>query len=446
MIDNFTRQITLLITLALLSVSLLAWLFKALDPIRFGLIMSALAIGIGLGSGFYIRGQMRPLWRLIGSARRLGQGDLYNPILTDSKLSEVRTLAESLEKSRLSLAYHMDELSKAKHWSETLLQSIVEGIITCDADGRIVFFSEGATRLGLTAQNEVIGQALDAVIASADQWWTIPPNTQRIVAHHPTQTIAVTRSRANSEGQSTFVIRDMTEQVGHQRLQAYFLANVSHEFRTPLAGMKVSIELLLENLRYLSHREMSQLLNSLYLSVSSLQNLIDNLLESSKIEADHLTLRREQADLTQLLADAIRLIQPFLSRRDQTLSLEAPLDLPLLTVDRHRVVQVLVNLLSNASKYSPMGTPIDLMIRDQGEQVYIAIADRGQGIPPAERAEIFRRFVRLGLKSSEDYGVGLGLAVVKAIVEAHQGAVGIDGREGGPGSQFWFTLPKGISG
>jgi signal transduction histidine kinase len=445
MIDNFTRQITLLITLAILSVAMLAWMLKSLHWIPFGLIMAGLAVGIGLGSGFYIRGQMRPLWRLIGAARRLGQGDLYTPIQTDSKLSEVRSLSESLEKSRLSLAYHMDELSKAKDWSETLLQSIVEGIITCDADRRVVFFSEGASRLGLTSQSAVIGQPLQAVIGNAEQWWAIPPTTQRLLTVTPTQTIAVTRLRANSAGQSTFVIRDMTEQLGHQRLQAYFLANVSHEFRTPLAGMKVSIELLLENLRYLSLSEMYQLLNSLYLSVSSLQNLIDNLLESSKIEADHLTLRRESTDLTQLLADAIRLIQPFLTRREQTLSLEAPLELPSLLVDRHRVVQVLVNLLSNASKYSPMGTPIDLIIRDHGTQVYIAIADRGQGIPPAERAEIFRRFVRLGLKSSEDYGVGLGLAVVKAIVEAHQGAVGIEGRDG-PGSQFWFTLPKEING
>ena len=253
-------------------------------------------------------------------------------------------------------------------------------------------------------------------------------------------TIAITRARQSEAGQTTIVLHDITEETQRRSLQAYFLAHVSHEFRTPLAGMKVSIELLLENARQLSTAELSELLNSLYLSISSLQNLIDNLLESSKIEASHFSLRRQSVLLNHVLSDALRLVQPFLNRRHQTLTLDQPLTLPLLNADTTRLTQVLVNLLANASKYSPMHSPIDLLIETREDVLYLAVADRGQGIPPDQRENAFRQFVRLGGETSSEYSSGLGLAVVKAIIEGHGGQVGVDSRDGG-GSIFWFTLP-----
>lgn len=223
-------------------------------------------------------------------------------------------------------------------------------------------------------------------------------------------------------------------------LQAYFLANISHEFRTPLAGMQVSLELLLDNLRSLAPAELDELLSSLHLSMSSMGQLIDNLLESSKIEAERLTLRVVPVDVETLIADAARLAQPFLNRRGQRLSIDVPLIPARVDADITRLVQVLVNLLVNASKYSPPAGTIDVSVLHDGAAVRIVVADRGEGIPPDKRAGVFQRFVRLGATASEDYGAGLGLSVVKAIVEAHGGTVGVDAREGG-GSSFWCKLP-----
>lgn len=223
-------------------------------------------------------------------------------------------------------------------------------------------------------------------------------------------------------------------------LQAYFLANISHEFRTPLAGMKVSLELLLDNLRDLSPAELDELLNSLHLSVSSMSQLIDNLLESSKIEAEQLTLRKVNTDAEKLIVDAARLAQPFLNRRGQHLSIDLPLTPTRVHADITRLIQVLVNLLINASKYSPGGGVIDVAVDCGDGGTRITIADRGAGIPADKRDGVFKRFVRLGATASEDYGAGLGLSVVKAIIQAHGGTVGVDEREGG-GSKFWFTLP-----
>jgi signal transduction histidine kinase len=244
------------------------------------------------------------------------------------------------------------------------------------------------------------------------------------------------RAWAESLLQSLNQLQGVTDDT-RRSLQAYFLANISHEFRTPLAGMRVSIELLLENLRSLSYSETVELLNSLYLSVAALQTLIDNLLESSRIEANYFTLSRQPTEIATVVGEAMRFVQPFLTRRQQTLNLDAPLVLPPVRLDPTRVTQVLVNLLANASKYSPMAAPIDLTIDVDDDTVRIAVADRGEGVPDDQRDRVFGRFARAG--SGGTQGTGLGLAVVKAIVEAHGGAVGMRPRDGG-GSEFWFTL------
>lgn len=236
------------------------------------------------------------------------------------------------------------------------------------------------------------------------------------------------------------IVRERDEEARRRTIQAYFLANVSHEFRTPLAGMKVSLELLMENAANLTPHETDELLHSLTASASSLQSLIDNLLESSKIEAGHFSLRRVESTITGALASALRVVQPLMTRRTQTLTLDVPLTMPKLTLDETRVTQVAINLLSNASKYSPMGSRIDVHVLQVNNALRIAISDRGAGLPPERAASAFKPFVRLGEAEAEDYGSGLGLAVVKAVAEAHGGRVGYEARAGG-GSTFWFTLP-----
>ena len=128
-------------------------------------------------------------------------------------------------------------------------------------------------------------------------------------------------------------------------------------------------------------------------------------------------------------------LQPLLDRREQILVLTEPLRLPSLHADPIRLGQVFINLLSNASKYSPLGQKIDLGIDVMGDQLLIAVADRGPGIPEAERGDIFEHFTRLAVEDTDQYGAGLGLSVVKSVIEGHGGAVSIDDRPGG-GSIF----------
>ncbi len=170
-----------------------------------------------------------------------------------------------------------------------------------------------------------------------------------------------------------------------------------------------------------------------------MQTLIDNLLESSRIEAGMFVLRRRPVALDMIIADALTIVRPLVERRGQAVTMTEPAELAPIEVDRGRLTQVLVNLLSNASKYSPIGQSIDLQVEAREGVLRISVSDRGPGIPPEERINVYRRFIRLNEDREEQQGMGLGLYLAKKIVEAHGGEVGVDDRPGG-GAVFWLEL------
>jgi signal transduction histidine kinase len=220
-----------------------------------------------------------------------------------------------------------------------------------------------------------------------------------------------------------------------------FLANITHEFRTPLSALAASAELLLDQAPSLSRAELQELLAALHLSILSLQTLIDNLLESAKLEAGRFRVFPHPADLGQIIAEAAHIMLPLQAIYNQQLVIELPTTIPSVHADSRRTAQVLINLLSNATKYSPDNTEITIRVTTVDNWVRVAVADRGPGVPEGYLPDLFRPFVHPAPKDSQSrHGAGLGLSVAKAIIEAHGGEVGVDNRPGG-GSVFWFTLP-----
>lgn len=142
----------------------------------------------------------------------------------------------------------------------------------------------------------------------------------------------------------------------------------------------------------------------------------------------------------EVVENAFNIARPLLERRSQPFSLAEPAHLAEIEGDPARLTQVLVNLIVNAGKYSPIGRPVEVQLAQGEDTLWVGVADRGPGIPPAERSNLFRSFVRLDNGNQEQYGVGLGLYVVKTVVEAHGGRVGIRDHAGG-GSLFWFEIP-----
>jgi signal transduction histidine kinase len=236
------------------------------------------------------------------------------------------------------------------------------------------------------------------------------------------------------------VIRDVTEEEAVNRLRYNFLANVAHEFRTPLSGIAATTEILVEDGSDLTPDELNELVETIRLSTLHLQTLVENLLESTTIEAGCFQVHRRPINLQNVVQDAANLMSPLLKRRNQDLVVNMPDEIPTLWADANRLIQVLVNLLSNASKFSPMGGKIELNIIQDPDWMTIAVLDSGPGLPTERFADLFKRFVTANQSHDTQYGIGLGLSVVKSIVEMHGGQVGAENLPKG-GAKVWFTIP-----
>jgi signal transduction histidine kinase len=236
------------------------------------------------------------------------------------------------------------------------------------------------------------------------------------------------------------VIRDVTEEEAVNRLRYNFLANVAHEFRTPLSGIAATTELLVEEGSDLTPEELRELVETIRLSTLHLQTLVENLLESTTIEAGCFQVHRRPINLEDVVKGAVDLMNPLFKRRNQHLAYIGPVELPTVWADANRLTQVLVNLLSNASKFTPMGGKIELNIIQDLEWMTIAVLDSGPGLPDELYADLFKRFVTANQSHDTQYGIGLGLSVVKSIVEMHGGQVGAENLPTG-GAKVWFTIP-----
>jgi len=347
----------------------------------------------------------------------------------------------------------LKQLSQAYQWLETLVEAIDDGLVTINSRGQITSVNRAAEKI-LSWQRDVIYELqIDDLIEIFGG--EHPFSTQLPPVGGQKEITITNRSGGTSDlfircaelrlpqrktTQTALIMRDITEEVATRNLRSHFLSNISHEFRTPIAALNASVELMLDEIDNLEVTEIAQLLSSIHLSVTNMQTLIDNLLESASMEAGYFKIRPRPINIVHVLHEALRIMKPLLDRRSQAVVFDEPAELPSLRADPTRLTQVLVNLISNASKYSPMGEHIGIELGIQTDSIRVAIADRGRGLSRIESENLFRRFTRIDDQEEPQYGIGLGLAVVKAIVEEHQGSVGVMQRPEG-GSEFWFKIP-----
>lgn len=218
-----------------------------------------------------------------------------------------------------------------------------------------------------------------------------------------------------------------------------FLANVSHDFRTPLAALAATVEVMMQDYQTLSAPELGMMIRLLHRNTRRLESLVGNLLDAASLRNGKFQLRRSVVSPHSLLRDASDHVQSLLSNKNQKLDMRLIGHVPALLVDSKRIVAVLVNLLSNANRYGDPDEPIQLLVSGEGTQVRFTIRQRGPGIPEQEQARLFHRFYRASTSEGVHGGSGLGLAIVKEIVEMHGGTVGVMSKTGS--TAFWFTLP-----
>jgi two-component system sensor histidine kinase KdpD len=222
-----------------------------------------------------------------------------------------------------------------------------------------------------------------------------------------------------------------------ERTRSTLLSSVSHDLRTPLAAVTGAATSLLDAGGTLGEAARRDLLETIRDEADHLNRIVANLLEITRLESGPVALRKEWYPLEDLIDAVAARIEPRLRGREVTLNLpDAILQVPL---EATLVEQVLINLLENALKYTPAGSPLEISARAANGDVLVEVADRGPGIPPGEEERIFHRYYRAAATGAIA-GSGLGLAVCRAAVEAHGGRIWATNREGG-GAVFRFTLP-----
>ena len=398
----------------------------------------------------------QPIVRLANAASEFRQGNLDAPISIRSTVWEIDQLSNTLEDGRIALQHSLQQLQAEKTWIEHLLNSIVEGMLTLDNENRITFASAGISKIIGEEPEEIVGRSIDAVFLPLEgemQFSSQLPaiGQQRRISVRLTNSqerlLSISKSRLvppeASSANRALVIRDVSNEEYIHRLLGDFMANITHEFRTPLAALEASSELLLDNLDSLSHAELEELLVSLNLGIINLQTLIDNLIEAASIEAGRFKVSLQPVSFERILSDALRIIEPLAEKYSLRL-ISQPVDTAVFVMaDQRRTVQVLVNLLSNAVKHSPENGSVQIQHAVIDQQLRVEVRDEGTGVPAGQHSNLFRRFAHLETENERArQGAGLGLSVVKEIVEAQQGEVGITEREEG-GASFWFTLPLG---
>jgi signal transduction histidine kinase len=414
----------------------------------------------GLLGVLYGRWLARPVVALRDIAERIGRGDFSAAVPAVAPL-EVGALARSMDEMRRRLVDLTDALRRREAEAQAVLAGVVEGVFAVDDQRRIRYANTQVARLLRRSPAEIVGQFCGDVLRPA------PVNGERpcerncpiLAARSSSQASAhevlcledgVTRSTIvlsapPIQGIQVQVLRDETDLEAARRARDSVLGNISHEFRTPLAAQLASIELLREGLGDMPPEAQRELLANVERGVVRLMRLIDNLLESVRIEAGQLSIRQQPVQLAQSVAEAHDLIAPLLRQRGLSVHTDAAgLNVTVLG-DAPRLVQVFVNLLANAAKFAPEGSTIRVGASgdgDGGRQIEAWVEDEGPGVPGGSSSTIFERFQRGAGTEPEAPGLGLGLWIVKSIVERHGGSVRVE-RTAEQRTRFSMQLPLG---
>ncbi|HEV2853460.1 MAG TPA: ATP-binding protein [Thermoanaerobaculia bacterium] len=426
------------------------------------LLLALLVAAAATLSGFVISGRLtRPVQALTASAARIGRGDLSTPA-PRAPGEELGTLAATMEDMRRRLLQLTSELRRRQAEGEAILTGIVEGVFSVDRDRRIRYLNPQAAALLGVRPEEALGRfcgdvlrprGLDGVRpceescpivharfrggASATEHLLRPDGARRTVVIH---------SAPPAEDQQVQVLRDETDVEAARRQRDAVLANISHEFRTPLSAQLASIELLRDRLLESPgglEGETRSLVLSLERGSLRLTQLIDNLLESVRIESGQDSIRSRPVALDEVIEEAVEMTGPLLAQRGQSIEVDLPYPLPAVRGDAPRLTQVFVNLLANANKFAPAGSAVRVGGAVEEGAVALWVEDQGPGLPAGDGV-LFDRFVRRAGEGEEPEtgGMGLGLWIVRSIVERHGGKVEAGAGSGGRGTRVRVVLPR----
>ncbi len=408
----------------------------------FGTDAALIGLAVGLAllaiTWYAIR---RPLIALAAAARAIADGNA--PTYPESRVSEIAGLVQALRQMARRLADRLGELDRSRAGSNAIIDAMDEGVIATDARGRVITVNRAARTLLEYAEGielpelrtlfrvKAAREAVDEVLGGSainDRELLLD---DRILALH---------ARPLAGGGAVVVLQDLTEVRRLEAVRRDFIANVSHELKTPLTSISGYAETLLGG--DLDDTTRDRFLGTIIANARRMQQLTDDLLDLSRIESGRWTPRPALLGLSDAVTDAWRFFADTAEGRKVKFTVDIADDAGHLTADPDAIRQVLTNLFDNAMRYVPDGGRIAVTARTKGDMVEVAVTDNGIGIPAEHLPRIFERFYRVDpSRSREAGGTGLGLSIVRHIIESHGGEVGAESTPR-VGTTIRFTLPK----
>ena len=362
-----------------------------------------------------------------------------------------RKRINELNKSVEELSTKVAQLQRQNNATRAILGSMAEGVIAVDKDTKIISINPAIEDIFEIKKEEAEGKFLLEAIRNNDVAELINNCLQNktliskeLTLIWPVQRIFQVNTSPLFENDAVrgcvVVIHDITEIRKLERMRSDFVANVSHELKTPLTSIKGFIETLLEGA--LEDKENSRnFLSIIQDQTERLNNLINDLLELSHIESKEISLKPEDVNPHKLFEAVTLGFKSKIKKKNLEIKNELADD-AVIKADKEKIEQVVINLIDNAIKFNRENGFIRIFSEDIGGKIKIIVEDSGTGIPERDVPRIFERFYRVDkARSRELGGTGLGLSIVKNIIELHEGMVGVESIEG-LGSKFFFVLPK----
>ncbi|NBA96943.1 ATP-binding protein [Pseudomonas sp. R5(2019)] len=415
--------------------------------------LAVLLIGVTTAHGIARRfGQ--PIEALAKAADQIGQGD-FDLQLPQSSAMEINQLTHRFDSMAQALRKHqatnVDELLAGQQRLQAVLDSIDDGLLMIDRQGRLEHLNPVAQRqlgweddrVGMSLEQALPQPGLDdqlQLVLRGGNLERVPEDLSfeiegeaRLLSYSLTP---VSHTQGHILG-AVMVLHDVTEQRAFERVRSEFVLRASHELRTPVTGMHMAFGLLRERLHFATESREHDLIETIDEEMQRLVQLINDLLNFSRYQNGLQKLTLAPCSIDDLLSRTRDRFHDPLAQKNIELLIELEAPLPHVQADQAQLERVMDNLLDNAVRHTPAAGKIRLQARRHAERVIISVEDNGEGIAYGQQGRIFEPFVQVGRKKG---GAGLGLALCKEIVQLHGGRMGVYSRPG-QGTQFYMALP-----
>jgi two-component system, NtrC family, sensor histidine kinase KinB len=401
-----------------------------------------------------------PAQKLTQSVRKIGQGHLNQKIdvSTDDEIGQLAAEFNKMtERLRTYEEMNIHQLISEKKKSETIVESIADPIIVTDNDGLVVLMNKAAADVLDVDTNTVNGKSLAGVLK--DERWAkrlIAESTdERESLRHdallalerkgkklylrPRQT-KILDGNQRVEGTVT-LLQDVTRFKDLDEMKTEFLATVSHEFRTPLTSINMTVDILSKEVVGSINAKQRELLTAAKDDCERLGKLVKELLDLSKLEARQQEVKMGPVNIRALFEESLKPLRLPFKEKHIALNIVIDPDISTFTGNQQQLSWVITNLASNALRFTAEGGSVGISVEKEGDALRVAVTDSGPGISLESQRTIFDKFVQIKEPAETTPGsVGLGLAIAREVVEAHQGRIWVESVEG-KGSTFIFTLP-----